>query len=390
MTTLADAGIAPGPAPRAASPSPSASAPQPAPEGGRRGPAARLRGFMTDAFGTPLSALLSLATLALLALAARAALDWLVLGAVWPWQAAAVCAERSGICWPFIAEKLNLILFGTYPHDLLWRPAAASVLLCALTAQTGLGMIGRGLPLSARATAALWAGALAASVLLLGGGVFGLEAVASIRWNGLPVLLLLSVGAVALAFPLGVLLALAREQRTQPMLARLAALYVETARGVPMLTFLFVGIFVLPLALPPGTRIEPVAATLVALILFHAAYFAEDVRGGLRSLPPGQAEAARALGLGPRATVVQVLLPQALRRALPSIVNSVIGAYKDTSLVVVVGIHDLTATARMAFGDPDWRAFALEGYAVVGLWFFVSCAFLSMIGRGLQRRGAGR
>lgn len=382
MTIVTDAGIGGAAAPLAA--------PKPAPEAGPRDAAARLRGFLADAFGTPLSALLSLATLALLALASRAALDWLVLGAVWPWQGGEACRARSGICWPFIVEKLNLILFGTYPHDLLWRPATASALLCALTAQTGLGMIGRGLPLGPRAMAALWAVTLAVVLLLLGGGVFGLAPVSSIRWNGLPALLLLSVGAVALAFPLGVLLALAREQRSQPMLARLAALYIETARGVPMLTFLFVGIFVLPLTLPPGSRIEPVAAVLAALILFHAAYFAEDVRGGLRALPRGQAEAAHALGLGPRETVMQVLLPQALRRALPSIVNSVIGAYKDTSLVVVVGIHDLTATARMAFGDPEWRAFALEGYAVAGLWFFVSCAFLSMIGRGLQRRDGGR
>ncbi|WP_138472355.1 amino acid ABC transporter permease [Poseidonocella sp. HB161398] len=345
------------------------------------------RALLREAFGAPVPALLSLATLAGVLWAGQAGLGWLVLDAVWPWQDAQACGATRGFCWPFVAEKARLILFGTYPHELLWRPAAASLLLVALAVQTGLRLTGSGLRLSPRQIAALWAVVPAAAVLLLAGGVLGLAPVPSMRWNGLPVLLLLSVGAVALAFPLGILLALARVQTAYPVLARLAALYVELARGVPMLTFLFTGIFVLPLMLPPGARIEPVGATLVALILFHGAYFAEDIRAGLRSLPAGQGEAAHALGLGYCAAVGEVLLPQALRRAMPSLVNSVIGAYKDTSLVVVVGIHDLTATARMAFGDPDWRAFAVEGYAVVGLWFFISCAFLSTVGRRLHRRG---
>lgn len=346
----------------------------------------RTRSGVQDAFGSPVSMLISLATIAALGASSLAIVRWLVLDAVAPWMDPAACGRDVGFCWPFVVEKLRLILFGTYPHDLLWRPALASLMLCALAGLTGLRMIGRGGGLGPWAMVALWVAGLTASVVVLAGGVFGLAPVASIRWNGLPVLLLLSVGAVALAFPLGIALALAREQTAQPMVARLAAIYIELARGVPMLTFLFLGIFVLPLMLPPGSRIEPVAATLVALICFHGAYFAEDIRGGLSALPKGQAEAARALGLNYRSRVCDVLLPQALQRAMPSIVNSVIGAYKDTSLVVVVGIHDLTATARMAFGDPEWRAFAVEGYAVVGLWFFVSCAFLSMIGRRLQRK----
>ncbi|MBE3640576.1 amino acid ABC transporter permease [Mangrovicoccus algicola] len=334
--------------------------------------------------------IVSLAALLLCLPVAAGALRWVVADAVWPWDPAALCAERAGICWPFITEKAGLIFFGTYPHDLLWRPCMASLLLCALAVLTGLWLSGRGTRPGAAGLALLWAAVLAAALVLLGGGVWGMVPVGSLRWNGLPVLLLLSLGSVALAFPLGVLLALAREQDRNRLTAWLAACYIETARGVPMLTVLFTGIFVLPLMLPSGSALPPVAAVLVALILFHAAYFAEDIRGGLRALPRGQAEAAQALGLSRRSRLGEVLLPQAIRRALPSIVNSVIGAYKDTSLVVVVGIHDLTATARMAFSDPAWRAQALEGYFVIGLWFFMSCAFLSMIGRRLQRREAGQ
>ncbi|PRD40769.1 amino acid ABC transporter permease [Phyllobacterium phragmitis] len=350
----------------------------------------RTRRFLTDAFGTPLAALWTLMALAIGVPMAWMALNWLLIGAVWPWQPVEICGRKTGICWPFIVEKLQFILFGTYPHDQIWRPATASAMLCALTVQTGLQMTGRGLRLSVRQAVLIWVVALIVTFVLMAGGVGGLPPVDSVRWNGLPVLLILSVVAIALAFPLGVLLALAREQTGYRVLSRFATSYIEIARGVPMLTFLFVGVFVLPMMLPPGTRISPVGATLVALILFHAAYFAEDVRGGLRALPTGQAEAARALGLAYPALMIRVLLPQAIRSALPSIVNSTIGAYKDTSLVVVLGIHDLTATARMASSDPGWREYTLEAYFIVGLWFFVSCAFLSATGRALPRHRSGR
>lgn len=342
-----------------------------------------------EAFGTPMAALLSLlATLIVLPMA-YITFDWLILGATWPWQSAELCQGAAGACWPFVVEKFNFILFGTYPHEQLWRPALTSLILCALTVQTGLQMVAKGLPLGLRGTILVWALCLCASFVLMAGGIAGLARVDSVHWNGLPILLILSIVAIALAFPLGVILTMARHQCRYPLLARLAAIYVETARGVPMLTVLFVGVFVLPLTLPVGTHISPVTATLFALVLFHAAYFAEDVRSGLEGLHKGQTDAAHALGLNFRKMMALVLLPQALRRALPAILNSVIGAYKDTSLVIILGIHDLTATARMSFSDPGWRGYALEAYLIVGVWFLISCAFMSMIGRAVQQRAPG-
>lgn len=338
-----------------------------------------------DAVNSPLSLVLTAVALFLMVKVGWAALDWLGLNAVWPWQGAELCKEKTGICWPFLVEKFRFILFGTYPFDQHWRPAVVSVLLCGLAVQTGLQMIDKGLRLSAGQLFGLWVIVLLASFVLMAGGIFGLSYVNSVRWNGLPILLILSLAAIALAFPLGALLALARTQRKYAILSRIAATYVELARAVPMLTVLFVGIFVLPLMLPPGTKISPIGATLIALIFFHAAYFAEDLRGGLQSLPRGQEEAAMAVGLSYWQRTGLVTLPQAVRKSLPSLVNTIIGAYKDTSLVVVLGIHDLTATARMAFSDADWRGYALEAYFVVGLWFFLSCAFMSGIGRALHR-----
>ncbi|MEE4015314.1 amino acid ABC transporter permease [Roseibium sp. FZY0029] len=350
--------------------------------------AAHLRTGLREGFSSPLAAALSLLTGGLIAAIAWVSIRWLLLEAVWPWQEADACRETAGLCWPFLTEKVRLILFGTYPYDLQARPAAVSVMLCLLAILTCRQMVGKPPRLNAGQLAAIWVLVIGLSFVLMGGGVFGLQAVDPVRWNGLPILLILSIVAVALAFPLGVLLTLARVQTSHPILALLASSYVEITRGVPMLTVLFVGIFVLPLTLPAGVSISPVMATLVALVFFHASYFAEDIRGGLLSLPAGQGEAANSLGMTYWQATRLVVLPQAIRRSLPSLVNSLIGAYKDTSLVVVVGIHDLTATARMSFGDPEWRDNALEAYVLVGLWFFLSCAYLSGIGRQLHRNSA--
>lgn len=338
-----------------------------------------------SAINTPLSLTLTVVALAAIVQLAMAAAHWFLLNAVWPWQGAELCAVQNGICWPFLGEKLRFILFGTYPFEEHWRPALASILLCALAVQTGLQMVGRGVRLGTVQTLVVWTCVLAVAFLLMAGGLFGLPPVDSIRWNGLPILLILSIAAIALAFPLGLLLALARSQSQYRLLSGMATTYIELTRAVPMLTVLFVGIFVLPLMLPPGVKISPVVATLVALIFFHASYFAEDLRGGMQSLSAGQEEAAKALGLSYWKRVGLIVMPQAIQRSLPSLVNTIIGAYKDTSLVVVLGIHDLTATARMAFSDPGWRGYALEAYFIVGLWFLVSCAFLSAIGRELHR-----
>ena len=242
-----------------------------------------LNSLVRDAFSSPLAGILSVVAGVALVSIIWVALNWLILEAIWPWQGVEVCTARSGICWPFLIEKTRFILFGTYPFDLHYRPLLVSLLLCGLSVLTCRRMLGLRPKTSPRVLAVIWLVSICLSFLLMGGGWLGLHPVDTVRWNGLPVLLVLSIVAVVLAFPFGVFLALARVQSTRKLFSRLAAGYIETARGVPMLTVLFVGIFVLPLTLPDGVSISPVMATLVALIFFHAAYFAEDVRGGLLS-----------------------------------------------------------------------------------------------------------
>jgi general L-amino acid transport system permease protein len=197
------------------------------------------------------------------------------------------------------------------------------------------------------------------------------------------VLLFLAAFGLALSFPLGLLFALGRASRMR-VVASAATGVIEFLRGVPMVTVLFFGVFVLPLVMPGG-RLEPLFAALVALVLFHAAYVAEDLRGGLQSVPRSQYEGALSLGLSYAQTMRLVVLPQAVRAAIPALTNTAIGGFKDTSLVVIVGLHDLMSTAKMAYNDPQWQRYALEAYVFVGALFFVLCWAVSAAGRRLER-----
>ena len=253
-----------------------------------------------------------------------ATLSWLFFDSVGFSGNEALCREASGACWPFMREKARLILFGTYPYEQQWRAALACLVVISLVATLMLVRLKPGKMII------LWIIGTALFITLMLGGVLGLPEINPIKWNGLPVFLLLSVLSLAAAFPLGTLLALARHQTEHVLIRNLAGAYIELIRGVPLLTVLFMGLFILPLILPKGFIIEPLFAVLIALMLFHAAYFAEDIRGGLQSLPSGQFEAADSLGMKYQHKALFVILPQALKTALPAIFNTLIGGYKDT------------------------------------------------------------
>ena len=311
-----------------------------------------------------------------------AVLSWLFFDAVGFTGDEALCRTTDGACWPFMREKARLILFGTYPYEQQWRAALACLVVIGLVATLIFKRM------KVKWMILLWAGSAAVFVTLMLGNVFGLPAVQTVKWNGLPVFLLLSVFSLAAAFPLGTLLALARHQNDYQLLKNLAAGYIELIRGIPLLMVLFMGLFVLPMVMPRGFFLEPLFAILIALMLFHAAYFAEDIRGGLQTLDSGQAEAADSLGLSYWPKVLLIVLPQALKQSLPAIFNTLIGGYKDTSLVIIVGIHDIISTAKMAYSDPGWQRYGLEAYFFVGIWYFCSCWCLSAYGRHLEKERA--
>lgn len=289
------------------------------------------------------------------------------------------CKNSTGACWPFIREKSRFILFGTFPYEEQWRAAIASI---AVISMVVIMMLKK---LTFKQFMILWFIGTVTFLWFMTGYGF-LTPVDTIRWNGLPVFLLLSIFSLLASFPLGVLLALARFQDNYPLLKNMATIYIEIIRGIPLLMVLFMGLFILPIVLPPGMNLEPLFATLIALTLFNAAYFAEDVRGGLQTVTKGQYEAAEALGLSYWQGVRLILLPQVFKNALPAIFNTLIGGYKDTSLVAILGIHDMLSTAKMSYGDPLWQSYGLEAYVFVGSWYFLSCFAISAYGRKLENK----
>jgi general L-amino acid transport system permease protein len=229
-----------------------------------------------------------------------------------------------------------------------------------------------------------WVVVLTAFFVLMHGGVLGLTPVETARWGGFPLTIMLSTIGLAVAFPLSVLVALGRRSRL-PGIRTLCVLYVELIRGVPLISVLFMASFMFPLFMPAGWTIDVLVRVQVGIILFSAAYLAEVVRGGLQALPRGQVEAAASLGLSYWQTVRKVVLPQSLRLVVPAIMNTFIGTFKDTSLVTIVSLYDLTGALQLALGDSDWRKFFLEGQLFVAAVYFVFCFAMSRYSQWIER-----
>lgn len=326
-----------------------------------------------------LSGLATLAILALVVSGGIALLRWAVLEAIFRADAGACqVLDHAGACWGVIAEKYRLILFGRYPAAEQWRPAIATALLVAAL---GFSAFHRRVDLL---LVALWGLAATAFFVLMAGGAAGLAPVRSDLWGGLPLTLLLSIGSVLAAFPLGVALAYGRCS-SLPVLRAACTLYIELLRALPLVSVLFLAAFLVPLLTGEGRALDKLPRLLAAIALFSAAYLAEVVRGGLLAVPVGQRQAAAALGLRWWQIQRWIVLPQALRVATPSLVNSFIGALKETSLVTVVSMYELTGALSLALGgDPVWRPFFLEGYLFIGAIYWLFCFSLSRYSRRLE------
>jgi general L-amino acid transport system permease protein len=225
---------------------------------------------------------------------------------------------------------------------------------------------------------------LTAIGILMWGGVFGLTYVPQERWGGLPITLILSTFGLALAFPLAILVALGRRSRL-PAIRVLCIMYVELIRGVPLISLLFMASVMFPLFLPEGMNIDKLLRAQIAITLFAGAYLAEVVRGGLQALPRGQYEAAEALGLSYWQKTGFIILPQALRLVIPPLVNTFIGFFKDTSLVLIIGIFDLLTAGKTAIVEPAWQGFGVEVYVAIGLIYFIFCFAMSKYSQDLER-----
>lgn len=298
--------------------------------------------------------------------------NWAVVNAVWLPQNADLCRSQTtpGACWAFVGEKFRFILFGTFPADQHWRPVSAILIMLTLY------VLSTWRRAQNRILALAWCVGLAAGTMLLRGGFLGLSLVETDRWGGLCLTLLLATVGLIFAFPFSVLLALGRRSNL-PVIRWFCVIYIELIRGVPLISVLFMASVMLPLFLPTGVSLDKLLRVQLAIILFAAAYLAEVVRGGLQAIPQHQEEAALALGHGYWQRTWHIVLPQALRTAIPPLVNTIIGLFKDTSLVVIIGLFDFLTAIKVSLSEPRWVGFGLEAYLFAAAGYFLFCYPLS-------------
>jgi len=310
-------------------------------------------------------------------------LDWAFLNATWSGTRRADCSGE-GACWVFVTSRLDQFLFGFYPEEERWRIVLAAalnigaiVLLFVPPMSRRAGMALAGVPL-----------AILAGWVLLHGGVFGLPLVETRQWGGMTLTLVITIGGLFAAFPLGVLLALGR-RTSLPAIRAICIVFIEFWRGVPLITVLFMASVMLPLFLPEGASVDKLLRALIGVALFAAAYLAEVIRGGLQAVPRGQYEAAAALGLGYGRTMLHVVLPQALRHVIPGLANTAIALFKDTTLVLVIGLFDFLGIIQAALTDTEWLGLALEGYVFAAAVYWVLCFAMSRASRRVENQGVG-
>lgn len=374
-----------------------------------------------------------------------AALPWFLNGV---WNASslqecrAIVAERagpdaSGACWAMIRERWHQFLFGFYPQEQYWRPTLAFVLLFVAIAPVLFQTLPRKMLwftiiYPALAFFLLWGGSVWTPVVAMFGFVvlvvayrllverlgvplsagigvvlmalwwlildipianalsallpWGLESVASDKFGGFLLAITIGVTAISFSLPLGILLALGR-QSDMFLVKTLSVGFIEFIRGVPLITLLFTASLLLQYFLPPNTNFDLILRVIILVTFFAAAYIAEVIRGGLAALPRGQYEAADALGLDYWRAQRLIIMPQALKIAIPGIVSTFIGLFKDTTLVAFVGLLDpLKGVTQIVRADINWKGIYWEPYIFVGAIFFVICFGMSRYSMYLERK----
>ena len=313
-------------------------------------------------------------------------LNWLFLDAVFVADSrddcraiAAAAGDELGACWAFIGKRFQIFVYGFYPVEERWRVNLSFILMVAAL----IPVLFDNIP---NRKQALWF-SLAAPViigwLLIGG--MGLTAVPTDKFGGFMLTLVIGVTGIVGSLPLGIALALGR-QSNMPALRMVCVAFIEFIRGVPLITLLFVASTMLNYFLPPGTTFDLLLRVLIMVTLFSAAYLAEVIRGGLQAIPKGQIEAADSMGLKYWQSMRLIILPQALKISIPGIVNTFIGLYKDTTLVIIIGLFDPLGMGRASLADTKWQGLSTEIYVFVAIFFFVSCFAMARYSLFLEKK----
>jgi general L-amino acid transport system permease protein len=326
-------------------------------------------------FATKLDSLLTVLAITLILYVMKVVFGWAVIDASFSGSDRTACLKDvQGACWPFIEAKFGQFIYGRYPDAERWR--VDLVFAAGLIGLVPMLMPNVG---HKRANMIFLLGFYPFfAFIMLTGGVLGLATVDTTDWGGLLVTLVVAVTGIVASLPLGILLALGRRSDL-PIVRALCIGVIEIFRGVPLITVLFMASVMLPLFLPDGVNFDKLVRCLIGVALFSSAYMAEVVRGGLQAIPKGQYEAAAALGLSYWKTTRLIILPQALKLVIPGIVNTFIGLFKDTTLVLIVGLFDLLGIVQLHFTDASWATpeTHITGYVFAGAVFWLFCFAMS-------------
>ncbi|WP_019507473.1 amino acid ABC transporter permease [Pleurocapsa sp. PCC 7319] len=314
-----------------------------------------------------------------------------------PWTVLGIIVGLAGFSWGILSEsstlfnRSNLIiltilaticvaiapLVGGYSSSLLLGMLVLLILTASLVKK-----LAKSLPFLKTWLVSMWVLSFFVVLWLLIGGWF-LEPVRLANLSGLILTLLVAVVSIFLSFPFGVLLALGRQSEL-PAIHWLATAYIELIRGVPLIGILFMAQIMLPLVLPSDVLLDQVIRAIAGYTIFTAAYVAENVRGGLQSVPSGQTEAAQALGLSSPLVVTLIVLPQAIRAVIPTIVGQFISLFKDTSLLAIVSLVDLLGISQSILANPKYTGRSAETYLFIGLIYWICCYSMSLASRKLE------
>lgn len=312
-------------------------------------------------------------------------LNWAIFEASWGYGDRTLCEEAAGACWTYVRVRFNQIIFGPFygqNEGEIWRP----LIVFALFALIVFWLVYPKTPYKGRVSIASLILLPIVSVLLIHGGLLGLKVAPTSQWGGFMLTLILAVTGIIGALPIGIIMALGR-QSNLPIFKALSVVFIEFWRGAPLVTVLFMASVIFPLFFPAEMDFDKVVRALVAITLFQSAYTAEAIRGGLAALPKGQAEAADALGLGYWQKTFLIILPQAMKVSIPSIVNTFIALFKDTSLVYIIGLLDLLDMARSTANSLEWRGVSnITAYVFAAMIFFMFTSAMSAYSRGLERK----
>ncbi len=337
-------------------------------------------------FSSPLNSILTFVAIYLVYLSVPPILDWVIFKATWSGDTKAPCftedgVRKGGACWPFIFVWFKQIMYGRYPDAELWRINFTYVVFA-------VSIVWLIIP---QTPYKKWVGLFVLipfpvlCYYLYFGGSFGLIEVETPLWGGLFLTLVISFAGIVASLPIGIILALGRRSN-MPVVRAICVAFIELWRGVPLITVLFMSSVMFPLFMPEGVNFDKLIRALVGVMLFSAAYMAEVVRGGLQAIGKGQFEGAQALGLNYPKMMFFIVMPQALKLVIPGIVNTFIGLFKDTTLVLIIGLFDFLGMAQLSTTNPDWLGFVVEGYVFCAIVFWFFCFSMSRYSQHLEKK----